>query len=44
MPGIRLVHWNAADVRGAGLDSGLVDYKICANDATRSGLLLRCRR
>jgi hypothetical protein len=33
-----------ADVRGAGLASGLVDYKICAIDATWSGLLFRRRR
>jgi hypothetical protein len=32
-----------ADVRGAGLASGLVDYKICAIDATWSGLLFRRR-
>jgi hypothetical protein len=33
-----------ADVRGAGLAQGLVDYKICAIDATWSGLLFRRRR
>jgi len=33
-----------ADVRGAGLASGLVDYKICAIDGTWSGLLFRHRR
>ena len=33
-----------ADVRGAGLAGGLVDYKICAIDATWSGLLFRRRR
>jgi hypothetical protein len=33
-----------ADVRGAGLASGLVDYKICAIDETWSGLLFRRRR
>jgi hypothetical protein len=32
------------DVRAAGLDNGLVDYKICAIDATWSGLLFRRRR
>jgi hypothetical protein len=33
-----------ADVRGVGLANGLVDYKICAIDATWSGLLVRRRR
>jgi hypothetical protein len=33
-----------ADVRGAGLASGLVDYKICAIDETWSGVLFRRRR
>jgi hypothetical protein len=33
-----------ADVRGAGLASGLVDTKICAIDGTWSGLLFRRRR
>jgi CheY-like chemotaxis protein len=32
------------DVREAGLAEGLVDYKICAVDATWSGLLFRKRR
>ena len=32
------------DVRGAGLANGLVDYKICAIDATWSGLLFRRRK
>jgi CheY-like chemotaxis protein len=32
------------DVRDAGLAQGLVDYKICAVDATWSGLLFRRRR
>jgi CheY-like chemotaxis protein len=31
------------DVRQTGLDAGLVDYKICAIDATWSGLLFRKR-
>ncbi len=31
------------DVRQRGLDAGLVDYKICAIDATWSGLLFRRR-
>ena len=30
-------------VRGAGLASGLVDFKVCAIDATWSGLLLNRR-
>ncbi len=33
-----------ADVRRAGLAAGLVDYKICAVDATWSGLLFAKRR
>jgi CheY-like chemotaxis protein len=32
------------DVRRAGLDSGLVDYKICAIDHTWSGLLFSTRK
>jgi hypothetical protein len=32
------------DVRNAGLAEGLVDYKICAIDATWSGLLFRRRK
>jgi hypothetical protein len=32
------------DVRRAGLASGLVDYKICAIDATWSGLLFARRK
>ncbi|HEX5757939.1 MAG TPA: hypothetical protein VF121_01990 [Thermoanaerobaculia bacterium] len=32
------------DVRGTGLATGLVDYKICAIDATWSGLLFARRR
>jgi hypothetical protein len=31
------------EVRQTGLDAGLVDYKICAIDATWSGLLFRRR-
>jgi hypothetical protein len=31
-------------VREAGLGAGLVDYKVCAIDATWSGLLFRRRR
>jgi len=31
-------------VRGTGLANGLVDYKICAIDATWSGLLFRRRK
>lgn len=33
-----------ADVRRAGLEAGLVDYKICAIDETWSGLLFALRR
>jgi hypothetical protein len=32
------------EVREAGLTSGLVDYKVCAIDATWSGLLFAPRR
>jgi len=32
------------EVRQAGLDAGLVDYKVCAIDATWSGLLFRNRK
>ncbi len=32
------------EVRQTGLDAGLVDYKICAIDATWSGLLFRNRK
>lgn len=32
------------EVRQTGLDAGLVDYKVCAIDATWSGLLFRKRR
>lgn len=35
---------NQNDVRTLGLDSGLVDYKVCAVDATWSGLLFARRR
>jgi hypothetical protein len=33
-----------ARVRASGLSAGLVDYKVCAIDATWSGLLFRRRR
>lgn len=33
-----------ADVRAAGLEAGLVDYKICAVDGTWSGLKFASRR
>jgi hypothetical protein len=33
-----------ADVRGLGLATGLVDYKVCAIDATYSGLLFTRRK
>jgi hypothetical protein len=35
---------NQNEVRQAALDSGLVDYKVCALDATWTGLLFRMRR
>ncbi|HZC47278.1 MAG TPA: hypothetical protein VE243_12430, partial [Candidatus Acidoferrum sp.] len=31
-------------VRGAGLANGLVDFKVCAIDATWSGLLFKRRK
>ena len=35
---------NQNDIRNLGLASGLVDYKVCAIDATWSGLLFCLRK
>ena len=51
MPQIRMVHWNAEEaksragtLRKSGLSVGLVDFKICAIDATWCALKFAQRK